>query len=73
LFGIHHSNWIKKVENYLDSQTGKSGVPLSYVICPAYAYPDEATDEYTQMKGAASFETPQYCNNNRKVYHLFKD
>ena len=24
-----YKNWIKKVENYLDSRTGKSGVPLS--------------------------------------------
>ncbi len=30
-----YKNWIKKVENYLDARTGKSGVPLSYVIRPA--------------------------------------
>jgi hypothetical protein len=42
-----YKNWIKKVENYLDSRTGKSGVPLSYVICPADVDPADAPDEYT--------------------------
>lgn len=27
-----YKNWIIKVENYLDSRTGKSGVPLSYQV-----------------------------------------
>jgi hypothetical protein len=27
-----YENWIKKVEYYLDLRTGKSGVPLDYVI-----------------------------------------
>jgi len=68
-----YKNWIKKVSNYLDSKKGKSGVPLSYVICSADADPNDAPDEYTRMLWAASFETPQYRDNNREVYHLFKD
>jgi hypothetical protein len=68
-----YKNWIKKVENYLDSRTGKSGVPLSYVIRPAIADPAEAPDEYTRVMWAASFATPQYRDDNREVYHLFKD
>ena len=68
-----YKNWIKKVENYLDSRTGKSGVPLSYVIRPADANPAEAPDEYTRVMWAASFQTQQYKEDNRKVYHLFKD
>ena len=32
-----YKNWIKKVETYLDSRIGKSGVPLSKVIRPANA------------------------------------
>jgi hypothetical protein len=28
----NYKNWIKKVENYLNYQTGKAGVPLSYMI-----------------------------------------
>jgi hypothetical protein len=68
-----YKNWIKKVENYLDSRTGKSGVPLSYVIRPADADPAEAPDEYTRVMWAASFHTPQYKEDNREVYHLFKD
>lgn len=68
-----YKNWIKKVENYLDSRTGKSGVPLSYVIRPAGVNPHDATDEYTRAMWAASFETPQYREDNREVYHLFKD
>ena len=68
-----YKNWIKKVTDYLDSRKGKAGVPLSYVIHPAKANPDNATDEYTRTLWAASFETPQYVENNREVYHLFKD
>ena len=68
-----YKNWIKKVENYLDSRTGKSGVPLSYVIRPARVDPLEAPDEYTRAIWAASFDTPQFRDNNREVYHLFKD
>ena len=52
-----YKNWIKKVENYLDSRTGKSGVPLSYVIRPANADPAHAPDEYTCAMWAASFAT----------------
>ena len=68
-----YKNWIKKVTNYLDSRKGKAGVPLSYVIRPADANPNNATDEYTRTLWAASFETPQYIEDNRVVYHLFKD
>jgi hypothetical protein len=68
-----YKNWIKKVSNYLDSRKGKSGVPLSYVIRPVDADPKEAQDEYTRTLWAASFETPQYKDDNREVYHLFKD
>ena len=68
-----YKNWIKKVSNYLDSRKGKSGVPLSYVIRPANADPVDAQDEYTRALWAASFDTPQYKDDNREVYHLFKD
>ena len=68
-----YKNWIKKVENYLDSRTGKSGVPLSYVIRPADADPAYAPDEYTRAMWAASFTTTQYRDDNREVYHLLKD
>jgi hypothetical protein len=68
-----YKNWVKKVENYLDSRTGKSGVPLSYVIRPANADPAHASDEYTRAIWAASFETTHYRDDNREVYHLFKD
>jgi hypothetical protein len=68
-----YKNWIKKVSNYLDSRKGKSGVPLSYVIRPVDADPEDAQDEYTRTLWAASFETPQFKDDNREVYHLFKD
>ncbi|KAI2509730.1 hypothetical protein MHU86_4712 [Fragilaria crotonensis] len=68
-----YKNWIKKVENYLDSRIGKSGVPLSYVIRPANVDPAEAPDEYTRAMWATSFETQQFREDNREVYHLFKD
>jgi hypothetical protein len=64
--------WIKKVENYLDSRAGKSGVPLCYVIQPADINPVEAPDEYTRVVWVASFHIQQYRDDNRKVYHLFK-
>ncbi|KAI2490039.1 hypothetical protein MHU86_24554 [Fragilaria crotonensis] len=68
-----YKNWIKKVSNYLDSRRGKAGVPLSYVIRPADVNPDDAQDEYTRALWAASFDTPQFKDDNREVYHLFKD
>ena len=68
-----YKNWIKKVTNYLDSRMGKAGVPLSYVIRPADADPEVAPDEYTRSLWAASFQTRQYHDDNREVYHLFKD
>ena len=49
-------------------------MPLSYVICPTDAHPDNAQDEYTcRALWAASFDTPQYVDDNREVYHLFKE
>jgi hypothetical protein len=68
-----YKNWIKKVSNYLDSGMGKAGVPLSYVIRAAEVNPDDAPDEYTRALWAASFDTRQYRDDNREVYHLFKD
>ena len=68
-----YKNWIKKVSNYLDSRKGKAGVPLSYIIRPVDADPDKATDEYTRVLWAASFETEEFMEDNREVYHLFKD
>ena len=68
-----YKNWITKVENYLDSRTGKSGVPLSYVVRPVGVDPAEAPDEYTRAMWAASLETAQFRADNREVYHLFKD
>jgi hypothetical protein len=68
-----YKNWIKKVSNYLDSRKGKAGVPLSYVIRPGEVDPDDAPDEYTRALWAASFDTEEYKEDNREVYHLFKD
>jgi hypothetical protein len=68
-----YKNWIKTAENNLDSRTGKSGVPLSYVICTTDVDPADAPDEYTCAMWAASFETIQYREDNREVYHLLKD
>jgi len=68
-----YKNWIKKVTNYLDSRMGKAGVPLSYVIRPIDVDPGSAPDEYTRSLWAASFHTRQYHDDNREVYHLFKD
>jgi hypothetical protein len=69
----NYKNWIKKVENYLDSQTGKAGVPLSYVIGPVKTDPDDTPDEYMRQKWAVSFNTIQFRDDNWQVYHLFKD
>jgi hypothetical protein len=48
------------VENYLDLRTGKTGVPLSYVIRPADTNSAEAPDEYIRVMWAASLHTQQY-------------
>ena len=61
------------MSNYLDSRKGKAGVPLTYVIRPVHADPDNAPDEYARALWAASFDTEEYKEDNRKVYHLFKD
>jgi hypothetical protein len=53
-----------RIENYLNSRTDKSGMPLSSVICPVDVDPAEVTDEYARAKWVASFETKQYCNYN---------
>jgi hypothetical protein len=68
-----YKNWIKKVTNYLDSRIGKAGVPLTYVIRAPDVNADEAPDEYTRSLWAASFQTRQFREDNREVYHLFKD
>ena len=68
-----YKNWVKKVTNYLDSRMGKAGVPLSYVIRAADVDPNDAPDEYIRALWAASFETRQYQDDNREVYHLLKD
>jgi hypothetical protein len=68
-----YKNWMKKVSNYLDSKKGKSGVPLSYVIQPAEADCKNAPVEFTRALWAALFDNPQYRDDNREVYHLFKD
>ena len=69
----NYKNWIKKVTNYLDSRMGKAGVPLSYVIRASDADPEKAPDEYTRALWAALFQTRQCSDDNREVYHLFKD
>ena len=68
-----YKNWTKKVTSYLDYRMGKAGIPLSYVIRAAEANPDDAPDEYTRDLWAASLDTRQYRDDNREVYHLFKD
>jgi hypothetical protein len=68
-----YKNWIKKVTNYLDSRIGKAGVPLTYVIRAHDVNVDDAPDKYTRSLWAASFETRQFRDDNREVYHLLKD
>jgi hypothetical protein len=46
---------------------------MCYGIRPANADPKDAPDEYTREKWAASFETMQFRDDNRQLYHLFKD
>jgi hypothetical protein len=46
---------------------------LTYVIRPGDVDPDDAPDEYTRALWAASFDTEEYKEDNREVYHLFKD
>jgi len=49
-------------------------MPLSYVVRPANVNPImNAPDEYTQALWPALFETQPYREDNRVVYHLFKD
>ena len=43
------------------------------MIRPVEADPDDAPDEYTRQKWAASFDTMQFRDDNRQAYHLFKD
>ena len=70
----YFKNWIKKVMNYLDSRMGKAGESLSYVLhADGVKNVVNAPDKYTRSFWAVSFETRQYRDDNREVYHLFKD
>lgn len=56
----------KKVENYLDARTGKSGVPLNCVICAAKVDPVDAPDKYTRVSWATFFETQYFAKKTWK-------
>jgi hypothetical protein len=57
----------------LDSLKGKSKVPLTYIIRPDDADPDDAETEYQRMIWAAPHEGYAYDEDNRGVYCIYKD
>lgn len=47
-------------------------MPLNYVICPADVDPADP-NKYTRALWATSFETQDFREDNREVYHLVND
>jgi hypothetical protein len=66
-------SWAQSFENYLDSLKGKSKVPLTYIIRPDDADPEDAETEYQRMIWAAPHEGYAYDEDNREVYRIYKD
>jgi hypothetical protein len=52
---------------------GKSDVPLSYVIHPENANPDDDADEYQRVLWSAPHEGFAYEEDNHLVYRIYKD
>jgi hypothetical protein len=65
--------WARSFENYLDSVRGKAKVPLSYVIRPEGANPADAVDEYQRILWQTPHAGIAYGEDNREVYHIYKD
>lgn len=66
-------SWVMSFENYLDTQLGINGIPMSYVIRKGNCDPDKAKNELEKLIWTAPLQG-QACNkDNREVYHILKD
>jgi hypothetical protein len=70
---MKYVQWECSFENYLDSQRGHSKIPLSYMIRPADADPEEAETEYERVIWSAPHEGLAFEEDNREVYRIYKD
>jgi hypothetical protein len=70
---MKYVQWERSFENYLDSRRGRSKIPLSYVIRPADADPEEAETEYERVIWSAPHEGLAFGEDNREVYRIYKD
>jgi hypothetical protein len=65
--------WEHMFENYLDSLKGKSKIPLSYIIRLVNVDLATATSDYQRMIWQAPHAGYAFEEDNRKVYHIYKD
>jgi hypothetical protein len=66
-------SWAHMLENYLDSVKGQSKIPLSYIIRPENVNLDNAVDPYQRRIWGAPHHGLAYEDDNREVYHIYKD
>ena len=59
----------KKVENYLDARTGKSGVPLNCVICSANVDPVDAPTSIPVHHGRHSLKLSTSRRKQGSISH----
>ncbi len=60
-------SWALSFENYLDSKSGMSGVPLSYIIRKDEMNPDEAKNEHEVLIWLAPLLGTAFIRDNREV------
>ena len=60
-------------ENYLDTQLGINGIPLSYIIHKDNNDPDRARNEHEKLIWTAPLYGQAFNKDNREVYHILKD
>ena len=67
-----YKQWLRSMENYLDSIHGQSGVPLSYVTRGEDVDPNAAETDYQRVIWTAPHDGMAYSNDNRQVYRMYK-
>lgn len=66
-------SWVMSFENYLDTQLGINGIPMSYVICKDNIDPVRAKNEHERLIWTAPIQGPAYNKDNCEVFHILKD
>ena len=64
--------WKTSYLNYLDSQKGENGVPLSYVVRPVDVDPASAVDDQQRLIWSTPLAGAAFTKDNRAVYQIMK-